>query len=219
MIEWNDCTEVQTSEKIPEVSEEGWDDTLTLSIRTSSSPDSNQGAASNEKIIDHNVYALEVIRQPNLNLNLWCFKSACSILPPIQTPCVVVIPDVCRRYWWKMASGLIRYNYPLLCIFNLKTTELDAVHSKHIQSALCWPLPWCLLAVNGPYGGWRASSFDAINFNISVPWRKVSEHTLYSGARRDSLSPLWTFKAESGCGGGGAGCVCNKTLPQQHKED
>lgn len=104
------------------------------------------------------MYALEVIRQPNLNLNLWCFKSACSILPPIQTPCVVVIPDVCRRYWWKMASGLIRYNYPLLCIFNLKTTELDAVHSKHIAQRPL--LAASLVFTCSQWAVWRVESFQ-----------------------------------------------------------
>lgn len=144
---------------------------------------------------------------------MWRFNSAFSIIPPNQTSCVAVIPEVCRRYWWKIASSLIRYNYPPLCIFNLQTSEQDTTHSKHITQRP-------LLAGRATFfymqsmGKWRGSSFDAVNFNISVPRCTASEHTLHSGAKQDSLSPLGTLKADSGCGGG-AGCLCNKTKLQK----
>lgn len=153
-----------------------------------------------------------MIRQPWRNVNLWCFKSALSYYSPNQTMCVVVIPEVCRRYWWKIASSLIRYNYPFHSISILQTSELDTVHSKHITQRP-------LLAERDTFffKSVYLQSMDHMESGEVPPLTLiylslgVSEHTLYPGARQHSLSPLWTFKADSGCGGG-AGSVCNKTV-------
>lgn len=72
-----------------------------------------------------------------------------------------------------MTSSLIRYNYPFLyCHPPDLRAILYSVHSKQCaQHPLLAGKPssrWCLLAVNGPYGKWRGSSFDTISFNRSL---------------------------------------------------
>lgn len=83
------------------------------------------------------------------------------------------------------------------------------LHKQDTAPSVGWNSLFFFLSVysvNGPYGKWKGSSFDTINFNLSVPWYKASEHAFYSGAKLDSVSPLWTFNADFVCGGG-AGCV------------
>lgn len=107
-----------------------------------------------------------------------------------------------------MASSLIRYNYPSLSLSLSPCPQppdlrgrYGALQTHHTAPSVGWKSHFSLsvyLQSMSHMEKWRGSSFDAINFNISVPWCKVSEHTLYSGAKQDSLSPLGTFKADSG---------------------
>lgn len=142
---------------------------------------------------------------------LWCSNSAFQLN---YTPFLLVITEVRRRQWQKMTSNLIRYNYPFLYLHPpdpraiVLSHTLQTMHTAPSfgRKSLLWC--WCLLAVNGPYGKWRGSSFDTISFNRSLG--ATCLNTLCTLApSRIVCHLLWTFKADSNCGGGaGCGALC-----------